>query len=310
MAKTKKSNLISLADISATSLNEILNLTKELKKKPLSKSSFLKNKSIALIFAKPSLRTRVSFEVGINQFGGNSITIKMDEISVGIRENVEDIGNVLSKYVSAIVIRTFEQKQIGELGKYSTVPVVNALSNDEHPCQIISDLFTIKETFKDLSGLKLTYVGDGNNVAHSLILGCAMTNIDISIASPENYMPDSYFVETAKRINPKIKIELTNNPKQATKNANVLYTDVWTSMGQEKELKKRIKVFKPYQINDELLSYADKKAIVLHCLPAHREQEISGKVFDRFSEVIYRQAENRLHAQKAILMKLIGNKNA
>ncbi len=308
MSKTKKANLISISDISVNTLNQILDLTKELKKKPLSKSSFLKNKSIALIFAKPSLRTRVSFEVGINQFGGNPITIKMDEISVGIRENVEDIGNVLSKYVSAIVIRTYEQKQIEELGKFSSVPVINALSNEEHPCQIISDLFTIKEIFKSLSGLKLAYIGDGNNVVQSLILGCALANIDISVASPQNYLPNKYYIETAKKINPRIKIELTNNPQQAVKNANVLYTDVWTSMGQEKELKKRIKIFKPYQINDKLMSYADRKAIVLHCLPAHKEQEISGKVFDRFSEVIYQQPENRLHVQKAILLKLIGNK--
>ena len=306
MNKTKKSNLISIADISANTLNEILSLTKNLKEKPLSKSSFLKNKSIALIFAKPSLRTRVSFEVGINQFGGNPITLKMDEISVGIRENVEDIANVLSKYVSAIVIRTYEQKQIEELGKFSHVPVINALSNEEHPCQIISDLFTIKEIFKGLFGLKLAYIGDGNNVAQSLILGCALVGMDISVASPEGYLPSRYYVDIAKKINSKIKIELINNPKLAAKNARILYTDVWTSMGQEKELKKRIKIFKPYQINDELLSYAHKEAIVLHCLPAHKEQEISGKVFDRFSEIIYEQAENRLHAQKAVLLKLIG----
>ncbi len=306
MTKTKNNNLISLADISSNTLKQILDLTEKLKAKPFAKSSFLKNKSIALIFAKPSLRTRVSFEVGINQFGGKPITIKMDEISVGIRENVEDIGNVLSKYVSAIVIRTFEQKQIEELSKFSSVPVVNALSNDEHPCQIISDLFTIKEFFKTLPGLKLAYIGDGNNVANSLILGCALANMDISIASPKNYLPSKHYVEIAKKINPKVKVEFTSNPKLAAKNASVLYTDVWTSMGQEKEFKKRIKIFKPYQINDELLSYANKKAIVLHCLPAHKGQEISAKVFDRFSEAIYQQAENRLHAQKAILMKLIG----
>lgn len=308
MSKTKKSNLISLSDISANTLNQILSLARKCKKKPLSKSSFLKNKSIALIFAKPSLRTRVSFEVGINHFGGNPITIKMDEISVGIRENVEDIGNVLSKYVSAIVIRTYEQKQIEELGRFSTVPVINALSNEEHPCQIISDLFTIKEVFKNLSGLKLSYIGDGNNVAQSLILGCALANMDIAVASPKNYLPNKSYVEAAKKINPEIKIELTNNPKQAAKGANVLYTDVWVSMGQEKEFKKRSKIFKPYQVNDDLLSYADKKAIVLHCLPAHKGQEISSNVFDRFSKIIYQQAENRLHAQKAILLKLIGNK--
>ena len=306
MPKIKKSNLISISDISADTLNQILSSAKELKKKPLAKSSFLKNKSIALIFAKPSLRTRVSFEAGINHFGGNPITIKMEEISVGTRENAEDIANVLSKYVSAIVIRTFEQKQIEELGKFSHVPVINALSNEEHPCQIISDLFTIKEIFKKLSGLKLAYIGDGNNVAQSLILGCALAGMDISIASPKGYLPNQFYAAAAKKINPKIKIELTNNPKLAVKNAHVLYTDVWTSMGQEKEFKKRIKIFKPYQINDELLSYAHKKAVVLHCLPAHKDQEISSKVFDRFSEVIYEQAENRLHAQKAILMKLIG----
>ena len=308
MPKTKKPNLISMLDISANTLNQILSLTKNLKKKPLSKSSFLKNQSIALIFAKPSLRTRVSFEVGINQFGGNPITIKMDEISVGKRENTKDIGNVLSKYVSAIVIRTYEQKQIEELGSFSHVPVINALSNEEHPCQIISDLFTIQEIFKGLSGLKLTYIGDGNNVAQSLILGCALANIDISIASPKNYLPNKYYAETAKKINPKIKIELTNNPKLAAKNANVLYTDVWVSMGQEREFKKRAKIFKPYQINDELLSYADKKAIVLHCLPAHKGQEISNSVFDKFADIIYQQAENRLHTQKAILLKLISGK--
>ena len=308
MSKAKKSNLISLTDISANTLTQILDLAKALKKKPFSQSSFLKNKSIALIFAKPSLRTRVSFEVGINHFGGNPITIKMDEISVGIRENVEDIGNVLSKYVSAIVIRTFEQKQIEELGKFSHVPVINALSNEEHPCQIISDLFTIKEIFNGLSGLKLAYIGDGNNVAQSLILGCALANMDISVASPKGYLLNKYYVEAAKKINPEIKIELTTNPKLAAKSANILYTDAWVSMGQEKELRKRVKIFKLYQINDELLSYADKKAITLHCLPAHKDQEISGKVFERFSEIIYQQAENRLHAQKAILMKLIDNK--
>ncbi len=306
MYKIKKLNLISLLDISTDALNQILTLTGELKKKPLSKSTFLKNKSIALIFAKPSLRTRVSFEVGINQFGGNPITIKMDEISVGKRENVEDIASVLSKYVSAIVIRTFEQKQIEELGKYSAVPVVNALSNDEHPCQIVSDLFTIKEIFKTFSGLKLAYVGDGNNIVHSLLLGCAMAKIDVSIASPKNYQPNDFYIHAARKINPKIKIELTANPKIAVKDANIVYTDTWISMGQEKELKKRIKIFKPYQVNDELLSYADKKAVVMHCLPAHKGQEITDKAFDRFSKVIYQQAENRLHAQKAILMKLIG----
>ncbi|MBI3591867.1 MAG: ornithine carbamoyltransferase [Candidatus Melainabacteria bacterium] len=311
MAKTqkrksiKKNNLVSMSDISQDDLFQIINLTKKIKAKPLLKSGFLKNKSIALIFAKPSLRTRVSFEVGIRELGGQAITIKMDEISVGIRENVEDIANVLSRYVSAIVIRTYEQNQIEDLGKFSSVPVINGLSNEEHPCQVIADLFTLSEVFGKLSGLKLTYVGDGNNVAQSLLLACALANVNISIACPKKYEPKLIFLEKAKEINPRIKIELTNDPRLAAKGANALYTDVWTSMGQEKEQEKRKKIFASYQINDGLLSCANKNAIVLHCLPAHKGQEITGKVFERFSSIIYQQAENRLHAQKAILLKLL-----
>lgn len=307
MKKTKKSDLISLADISSDDLASILNLAKKIKANPLGESRFLENKSIALIFAKPSLRTRVSFEVGIRQLGGHPLTIKMDEISVGKRENVEDIANVFSRYVSAIVIRTYEQKQIEDLGRFSTIPIINGLSNEEHPCQVISDLFTISEIFGDFSNLKLTYIGDGNNVAHSLLIGCALSNINISIATPKEYEPKKYYLDLAKKINSKIKVELTNDPLIAASSSNILYTDVWTSMGQENEANLRTKIFMPYQINDDLLKHADKKAIVLHCLPAHKEQEITGKVFGRFSEVIYRQAENRLHAQKAILLKLIGN---
>ncbi len=309
MLKTRslinKQNLISMTDISKDNLSEILKLAKLLKSDPLTKSKNLLGKSIALIFAKPSLRTRVSFEVGINQLGGQPITIKMEEISVGTRENVEDIANVLSRYVSGIVIRTFEHKQIKDLAQFSLVPVINGLSDEEHPCQVVSDLFTISEIFSTLKGLKLTYVGDGNNVTHSLLIGCALAEIDISIATPDNYKPNEKFIELAKKINPKIKIEVIKDPKIAAKNANILYTDVWTSMGQEKEMETRKKIFASYQINDELLDVADKSAIVLHCLPAHKEQEITSSIFNRFSKIIYEQAENRLHAQKAILLKLI-----
>ena len=294
-----------MADFSEKDLSEIINSASSLKSNPLSKSDYLKNKSIALIFAKPSLRTRVSFEVGIIQLGGQVITIKMDEISVGIRENVEDIANVLSRYVSAIVIRTYEQEQIKALDKFSLVPVINGLSDEEHPCQIIADLFTIYETFNGFSDLKLSYVGDGNNVAQGMLLGCALAGIDIAIASPDKHKIKDSYVNLAKKINPKIKIELTSNPKIATTNANILYTDVWTSMGQEKEIEARKKTFAPYQINSQLLSFAKKDAIVLHCLPAHKGQEISADVFDKFSKTIYEQAENRLHAQKAILLKLL-----
>lgn len=304
--KVKKRDLISIADITSTDLFEILDLSKKLKSDPKSKSDSLSNKSIALIFAKPSLRTRVSFEVGIKQLGGNTITIKMEEISVGSRENVEDIANVLSRYVSAIVIRTFEQKQIEDLGKFSLVPVINGLSNDEHPCQVISDFFTINEVFNDFSNLKLAYIGDGNNMAQSLIICCAIANVDISVATPTDHGPKEYFIAIAKKINPKIKIEITDDPKIAASNAHILYTDVWTSMGQEVEDEKRRKLFTPYQINSELLSVADKRVIVLHCLPAHKGQEISHEVFNKFSKIIYQQAENRLHTQKAILLKLLG----
>jgi ornithine carbamoyltransferase len=303
--KTHKKSLVSMADFSKEDLASILDLTKRIKSKPLSKSNILKNESVALIFAKPSLRTRVSFEVGVNQLGGSSITIRMDEISIGSRENVEDIAKVLSKYVKAIVIRTYEQKQISDLDKYSTVPVINALSNEEHPCQIVADLHTIKETFGKLAGLKIAYIGDGNNVAQSLIIGAALSDMNISLGCPEKYSPVPAFIKLAKKINPKIKIEIVKDPKVAAKNADVLYTDVWTSMGQEKEFKKRKKIFSNYQINDGLLKIAHKNAIVLHCLPAHKGQEITAKVFDQFSEVIYRQAENRLHAQKAILIRLL-----
>lgn len=303
--KSKNSKLVSMSDFSKEDMTKVLNITKKIKDKPMS-SGILKNKSVALIFAKPSLRTRVSFEVGINQLGGQPITIKMDEISIGSRENVEDIANVLSRYVSAIVIRTYEQKQIEELSTFSNIPVINALSNEEHPCQIVADLYTIKETFNRLSGLKITYIGDGNNVAQSLILGAALSNADVSIGCPSSHKPEDSFIKLAKKINPKIKIEVVKDPFEAAKDADVLYTDVWTSMGQEKEYEKRKKIFSPYQINDKLLKVAKKSAIVLHCLPAHKGMEITSKVFDEFSEVIYRQAENRLHAQKAILINLLG----
>ena len=303
--KTKKKDFISMADISHNELMQLLQLTKEIKLNPNLKSKSLSNKAVALIFAKPSLRTRVSFEVGVHQLGGFPLTIKMDEINIGTREDTEDIAKVLSRYVSAIVIRTFEQKQIEELGRFSTVPVINGLSNDEHPCQVLTDIFTISEIFPKLDGLKLAFIGDGNNVAHSLLIGASLTNMNIAIGSPKSFEVKDSFVNAAKKINPKINIELTNNPQDAAKDAHVLYTDVWTSMGQEKEAIKRREIFAPYQINNELLSYADKNAIVLHCLPAHKGEEITKEVFEKYSSIIFEQAENRLHTQKAILLNLI-----
>ena len=302
-----KQDLISMADFSKADLEAVISLTKELKDNPLSQSNTLKNKNIALIFAKPSLRTRISFEVGINQLGGNPIIIKMDEIKIGTRENVEDIANVLSKYVDAIVIRTYKQEEIEELGKHSTVPVINGLSNEEHPCQTVADLFTIKETFPNTNSLKLAYLGDGNNITHSLLICSALANINISIATPKENKPNQKYIDIAKKINPNIKIEITDDPVKAAKDAHILYTDVWVSMGQENSTNKK-DIFQPYQINKELMFHANKDAIVLHCLPAHKDEEISSDTFNKYSKVIYRQAENRLHAQKAILLKLISDR--
>lgn len=303
--KNKKTDLVSIADLTKADLNEILELASDLKLHPEKNSNVFCGKSIALIFAKPSLRTRVSFEVAITGLGGNPITIKMEEISVGTRENVEDIANVLSRYVSAIVIRTFEQEQVQDLAKYASIPIINGLSDDEHPCQVISDLFTVKELFGELSSLKLAYVGDGNNVAQSLLIGSALANINVSVAAPKTNFPKEHYVNLAKKINPKISVQVTDDPKVACSGANIIYTDVWASMGHENEIENRRKVFVNYQINDKLISFADKNVKVLHCLPAHKGEEITKEVFERFSDVIYTQAENRLHAQKAILLKLI-----
>ena len=300
-----KKNLISMANLSTSDLIELIQLAQELKSDPVSKSNALKNMDIALIFAKPSLRTRISFEVGINQLGGHPITIKMDEISIGEREDVKDIANVLSRYVKAIVIRTFKQEQIELLGKHASVPVINGLSNDEHPCQVIADLLTIKEIFNSFSGLKIAFIGDGNNIANSLLLCAALADMNIAIGCPNTHKPKTKYIEQAKKINPKIDINITDNPIDAAKDAHVLYTDTWISMGQESEQKNRKQSFANYQINTNLLKLADKNAIVLHCLPAHKGEEITEDVFEKFSNIIYNQAENRLHAEKAILLKLI-----
>lgn len=304
MNKQKKYSLARTDNFSKQKFNQVLVLAEKLKKNRVLYPQKLKNKTIALIFAKPSLRTRVSFEVGITELGGKPLTIKMDEISIGSREDIEDIGKVLSRYVHGIIIRTFEQEQIDKLVEVSSIPIINALSNDEHPCQAIADIFTVQEKFKKTQGLKLAYIGDGNNVAHSLMICCALAEMDFSIACPKGFEPMDKYVQIAKRIYPKGKIVISNSPQKASENASVLYTDVWTSMGQEREMKKRLKLFADYQINEKLLKVASRNAIVMHCLPAHKGQEISHDVFNKFSNIIYTQAENRLHVQKAIMATL------
>jgi ornithine carbamoyltransferase len=305
----KGRDFLSLLDYDKESLAYLLEVASKLKQE--SKNGqihhLLKNKTLAMIFAKPSLRTRVSFEVGIQQLGGNAVVLKQDEINLGVRETIADTARVLSRYVDGVMIRTFAQEDVVEFAKYADVPVINALTDLSHPCQVMADLLTIKEHFGSFDGLKLAYLGDGNNMTHSLMAGCAIFGMDISVGCPNNYEPDADFTQKCKEIAEKSgsKIIITSNPEEAIKDANVVYTDVWASMGQESEAESRKEIFKPYQINQSLMSNAAQNAIVLHCLPAHRGEEITEEVLELHAGSIFEQAENRLHAQKAIMASIM-----
>ncbi len=305
----KGKDFLSLLDFDRETLTYLLDLASKLKQENIIGHThhILKNKTLAMIFAKPSLRTRVSFEVGIQQLGGNAIVLKQDEISLGIRETIADTARVLSRYVDGVMIRTFAQEDVVEFAKYADVPVINALTDLSHPCQVMADLLTIKEHFGSFDGLKLSYVGDGNNMAHSLIAGCAIMGMDVSVGCPENYEPDKIYLEKCFEIAKKSgsKIQITFNPSEAVKNANIVYTDVWASMGQEAEAEARRKIFKPYQVNKELLMNAAENVIILHCLPAHRGEEITENVLEKQASIIFEEAENRLHAQKAIMASIM-----
>ena len=305
----KGRDFISLMDFSAQELSYLLDLASEIKAKTKSGvlEPVLKDKNLVLIFSKPSLRTRVSFETGMRQLGGNSLTLKQDEINLGVRETIADTARVLSRYADCVMIRTFAHKDVEEFAKYSSVPVINGLTDDSHPCQIMADLLTIKEHFKKLKGLKLVYSGDGNNVANSLLVGCALMGLDVTIACPKGYEPMEKYVEFAKNAALKTgsKVSIEHDPKKAVEGANIIYTDVWASMGQESEANMRKEIFKSYQVNDELCSCASDDVIVLHCLPAHREEEITHSVLEKNAEVIFEQAENRMHAQKAIMAAIV-----
>ncbi len=305
----KGKDFLSLGDFSSGELNHLI-LTAEKLKNEKNKGiehKILKGKTLAMIFEKPSLRTRVSFEVGINQLGGNAVVIKGDEISLGKREPICDVARTLERYVDAVMIRTFAHENLTEFAKYAKVPVINALSDSSHPCQILADLLTIKETFGKLKGLKLAYIGDGNNVANSLLLGCSLVGMYFSIGCPKGYEPDGNYLKKAEEISNKTgsKISVLNNPQEAAKDADILYTDVWVSMGQEEDREEKLKIFKGYQINEKLMPLAKKNAIVLHCLPAHRGEEITAEVFEKYADVIFQQAENRLHAQKAVMAEVM-----
>lgn len=286
---------------------DILGDAEEMKKKRDLDAHPLKGKVLAMIFEKSSTRTRVSFEVGMIELGGFAVTLNTKDLQMGRGETVADTARVLSRYVDGIMYRAFEHTMVKELAKHATVPVINGLDNFEHPCQIMADLLTVKEHLGGLKGINMAYVGDGNNVCNSLMLGCAMVGMDLACGCPKGYEPDPGVIEKAREIAGRNGCHLTlvEDPLEAARGANVVYTDVWVSMGQEEEQKLREKIFKPYQVNSRLMSVADPKAIVMHCLPAHRGMEITDEVIDSERSVVLDQAENRLHAQKAIMVALM-----
>jgi len=264
------------------------------------------NKGLGMIFEKPSTRTRVSFEVGINQLGGYGLYLSPKDLQIGRGETIPDTARVLSRFVDGIMYRAFEHKVMMELAKHATIPVINGLDDLEHPCQILADLQTIKEHFGDFSGLKIAYVGDGNNVCNSLLLGAALTGMDMSVGCPEGYEPDKDILAKAKELTNKT-IEVLNSPQEAVQDADVIYTDVWVSMGEEADKERKGRAFLPFQVNMSLLNSAKNDTIVLHCLPAHRGMEITDAVIDGPRSMVWDQAENRLHAQKAVMVRLMGD---
>ena len=305
----KGKNLVSINDLSREEVTQILETAEIIKLRHYSREEqhILKGKVLGMIFQKPSLRTRVSFETGMIQLGGQAIYLGPSDIKLGEREATKDIAQVLSRYVSGIMARTFSHEIMLELAKYSSVPVINGLSNLLHPCQVLGDLLTIKEKKGRLSNLKLAYIGDGNNVAHSLLFGAVKVGMDIVLAVPPGYEPKEEIVNLAKEDAKKInsRIEIIHDSKEAVDGADAIYTDVWTSMGFEKESEIRKDVFKPYQINQDLVNRAKDDVIILHCLPAHRGEEITDEVIDGPHSVVIDQAENRLHAQKGVLALLL-----
>ncbi|MFA5155958.1 MAG: ornithine carbamoyltransferase [Candidatus Omnitrophota bacterium] len=305
-----QSDLISVNDLNSRDIGEIFKLTDKLKKDKAGFASVLKGKTLALIFQKPSNRTRVSFEVGMFQLGGYSIYLRPDEINLGVRESIKDVAMTLSRYIDGIVIRTFEHKNVIELAKYSDKPVINGLSDFSHPCQALADIYTIKEKLKNMRGATLAYVGDGNNVCNSLLFACAKVGMNIKVASPKGFEPDPAVLKEALVIaGPSgCKIKVSDSPEEAAQAADVIYTDVWTSMGQEKEAKERREIFQAFQVNKKLVSLAKKNVLIMHCLPAHRGEEITDEVIDSANSVVFDQAENRMHVQKAILIKLIAGR--
>lgn len=297
-------HLLKLMDLSSNEINEILNLADQLKyeKKHGIEHHLLKGKTLGMIFEKSSTRTRVSFEVGMYDLGGSALFLSSKELQIGRGEPVSDTARVLSRYLDGIMIRTFEQAEVDALAEYGNIPIINGLTDYCHPCQVLADLMTIREHKGSIKGNKLCYIGDGNNMTNSLIVGGIKMGMEVSVACPDGYTPDAELMKWAAENG---TFTCTTDVLAAAKDADVLYTDVWASMGQEAEAEERKKIFKGYQINDEVMSVAHPDAMVLHCLPAHREEEITAKVFEAHANEIFDEAENRLHAQKAVLVKCL-----
>jgi len=302
-------HFLSIADLSPEEILHILELSASLKEewRKGGNKPILAGKTLGMIFQKPSLRTRVSFEMAMRHLGGHAIYLSPDEVQLGKRESVADVARVLSRYVDAIMARVFSHKDLEELARYSSVPVINGLSDYSHPCQAVGDIFTIWEKRGAIKGLKLAFVGDGNNVCNSLLFITSKLGMDMAVASPKGYEPRPEVVQKALEFAAQSgsRITITNDPAEAVRDADVIYTDVWTSMGQEAEAEERAKVFPPYQVNSALVAKAKPEVMVMHCLPAHRGQEITDDVADGPNSIIFDQAENRLHAQKGILAYIL-----
>ena len=297
-------HLLKLGDLTKEEIVEILDLADKLKyeKKNGIEHHLLKGKTLGMIFQKSSTRTRVSFEVGIFDLGGTALFLSPRDLQIGRGEVIQDTARVLSRFLDGIMIRTFEQKEVEDLAAFGNIPIINGLTDYCHPCQVLADLMTIREKKGKLEGLKMCFVGDGNNMANSLIVGGIKMGMEVSIACPDTYKPDADIMKWASENG---KFTCTSDIKEAASGADVLYTDVWASMGQEEESQERAKIFKDYQINTELMKVANDGAMVLHCLPAHRGEEITAEIIEQHADEIFEEAENRLHAQKAVMVKLM-----
>lgn len=299
-------HLLKLKDLDKSEILDILNLADQLKYENHNgiEHHHLKGKTLGMIFQKSSTRTRVSFETGMYQLGGQALFLSNRDLQIGRGEPVQDTARVLSRYLDGIMIRTFEQKEVEDLAKYGSIPIINGLTDYCHPCQVLADLMTIREYKKSFDGLKFCFIGDGNNMANSLIVGAITMGMECAIACPNDYKPDAEIMKWAEGNG---TFTCSDNILACAKDADILYTDVWASMGQEDEKAAREKIFKDYQINDAVMDVAKDDAMVLHCLPAHREEEITAKVFEAHADEIFDEAENRLHAQKAVLVKLLAD---